>query len=77
MLYIMYNLLSVSYFGLFVIWNFLSCIYLKTQNNEIYEITVTIIDFDCVMYLLMIIYIIHSARFINSREDVTRGTLLQ
>ena len=77
----LYLFISCVIFCQFVIsnylWlaNFVSLIYLKSQNNEIYEITTTLIDFDCVLYLYMIIYIITdiwSPQMTNSHKiDIT------
>ena len=49
----------VLYFKLFVIRRFVSLIYLKAINNEIYEITTTLIDLGfnfklCILYLFIV-----------------------
>ena len=68
--------LSVCYFELFVICQFMILIYLTTQNNEIYEITTTIIDFGCV-YLCLIIYIIPCEETISVTRNVLYSQYFQ
>ena len=40
-------------------------VYLKAQNNEIYEVTTKLIDSGCVLYLCMVTYIIRCEEMIS------------
>ena len=63
--------LSVRYYVIFLIYQFCELDLLKTTKKEIYEKTITIIDFDYVLYLCMFTYIIRYEENISVKKKLT------
>ena len=57
-LYFICNVFFVNNLKLVVLCQFCEFDILKSNNNKIYEISTAQIDFDCILYLCTVIYII-------------------